>query len=154
MNKAPKNDYLRKPQDKSKQYVYFSFLTFFREAIKLRIELLKAQSQRRKEPVAVFRMSKRDVYHPFDEDRFRHIVSYAVQTKSSAHSQNDMRQLSHNSLQRGVSINQTFPHRLSESMKALIEIYAKKLVDAFATWDNSNFIIKQLTEEDPLPTCY
>lgn len=83
------------------------------------------------EPTPVFYVSKKHHYKLFDEDHFRKMVAFAVQNKASDHTQDDFRMLTHNSLQRGVSINQTFPHRLTEALRGIVELYIRKVIDAF-----------------------
>lgn len=85
-------------------------------------------------------MSRKNNYNLFDEDRFRKIVAYAVQNKASDHTQDDFRMLSHNSMLRGVPINQIFPHRLTEALRGIVELYIKKVTEAFQHWDPEKFV--------------
>jgi hypothetical protein len=61
-------------------------------------------------------------------------------SNSSNNGADERKLLSHNSLLRGVSINQTFPHRVSESVKSTIEGFVRKVTEIFHAWDTSQFV--------------
>ena len=76
----------------------------------------------------VFRQEEPVDYKPFDEDRFRDIVSYALQKKETSHTTDDKRNISHMSVHRTAPLNVINPSKLIESLKKTIETYAAKIV--------------------------
>ncbi len=76
----------------------------------------------------VFRQEEPVDYKPFDEDRFRVIVAYALQKKETSHTTDDKRNLSHMSVHRTAPHNSIQPIKLIESLKKVIEDYAAKIV--------------------------
>jgi hypothetical protein len=71
----------------------------------MKVQLAKAQlATSGRPPVEVFRVTSDFKYHPFDEDRFQHIVAYAVQMKDQSNFSTDLRQLSHQSCSRVLSL--------------------------------------------------
>lgn len=67
-------------------------------------------------------------YKPFDEDRFRAIVQYAVQKKETSHTTHENRNLSHMSVHRTVPLNNVQPNKVFEGIKTQIEDYRQRLV--------------------------
>ena len=79
----------------------------------------------------VFRQEEPVDYKPFDEDRFRDIVSYSLQKKETSHTTDDKRNISHLSVHRTAPLNLmngSGGKQLVDSLKKLVENYSAKLV--------------------------
>lgn len=76
----------------------------------------------------VYRQEDPVDYKPFDEDRFRDIVTYALQKKETSHTTDDKRNLSHLSVHRTAPLNVMHPHKMIDSLKRIVEGYVARLV--------------------------
>eukprot|EP00347_Sterkiella_histriomuscorum_P003370 403364556 len=123
LNKLPPYEYLKpKPDDKlmaSKSYYGRS------QSSSNKTFLAKQNANEHK---GVFRQEEPLDYKPFDEDRFREIVFYALQKKETSHTTDDKRNLSHLSVHRTAPLNVMHPTKMLENMRKVVENYATRLV--------------------------
>ncbi len=91
----------------------------------------------------MFKVTRDHTYQPFGDERFKQMVARAVQMKDTANFWNDQRLMSHQSCQRVLSINQTFPNKLVENVKGFIDVYARKVIEVFSSFQLTPPLDKQ-----------
>ncbi|CDW80099.1 histidine acid phosphatase family protein [Stylonychia lemnae] len=116
LNKLPQYEYLKTQIEKKTFVSKKNFYTKLQQA----------------ENKGVYRQEEPVDYKPFDEDRFRDIVSYALQKKETSHTTDDKRNISHMSVHRTAPLNVFNPIKIIESLKRTIEAYAARLVQLAA----------------------
>ena len=86
--------------------------------------------------VKVFKVEQNTNYQPFDEERFKIIVSMADQKRNSSNMSEDLRQIQHLSIMRQAPVSQFAPEKALENIEKRVTTYRSALIG----WASKTFI--------------